>query len=776
MYGKRARQGIAPESFIPLSTAPAHPQSHNAMRYGTQHNPLEIDFSPGPQARHPPKAKYAPRARPNLPRDLRHAGLYVQRATPSLSKIKYYAVANGRVPGIYTDWPSTQKQVSGYPSARHKKFDTENEAWAFINANRHFVERAFQQKLDEASSQDECMSRQTPSSSPPPPYSSAPTPSWETSLQPAEDGPPSSPPEWISVQQNTAGSARFQDMPEDDYVPEPEPILTAEQRRVVDLIVDGQKNVFYTGSAGCGKSTILKAFVQKLKAQGKKVKIVAPTNLAALNVGGQTTWAYAGWTPDSMKKPLEQLKRSASGKQVWARFDQTDVLVIDEISMVENLQFERLNEIMKASLGNKNRGGGPFGGVQIVVTGDFCQLSPVKPFLYCIGCGWELIHEENDGELQHRCENRKCRYDVWPDADKWAFRSKAWAECNFEHVNLTEIHRQTDRKFIAILQKIRRDGMIVENHANLLLHHPSETKDAIKIFALRREVDRVNNENIAKLPSVARKYQCKDTFDWKEHHRDDLSLQKYTKQEYNGHTLWYLKEHRYEAYSQLKQGMRVVLQSNLNPEAGLVNGSQGVVVGFEDFDPNRLPRKAKRTESEDGGLKGEHAKYMESEIKAFAHVNNYQPWPIVQFDNGQRETIFADCSYSELGNEEKKKSDSQVQKECSLLSRTQIPLMAGYAITVHKSQGMTLDRVIVDLSDAFEASQIYVALSRARSLNGLKVVGIPRRNLGGANQQVKEFFNTYLDHTSPYSASLPTLVSQESHVQEARGVTALEQS
>lgn len=374
MYGKRARQGIAPESFIPLSTAPAHPQSHNAMRYGTQHNPLEIDFSPGPQARHPPKAKYAPRARPNLPRDLRHAGLYVQRATPSLSKIKYYAVANGRVPGIYTDWPSTQKQVSGYPSARHKKFDTENEAWAFINANRHFVERAFQQKLDEASSQDECMSRQTPSSSPPPPYSSAPTPSWETSLQPAEDGPPSSPPEWISVQQNTAGSARFQDMPEDDYVPEPEPILTAEQRRVVDLIVDGQKNVFYTGSAGCGKSTILKAFVQKLKAQGKKVKIVAPTNLAALNVGGQTTWAYAGWTPDSMKKPLEQLKRSASGKQVWARFDQTDVLVIDEISMVENLQFERLNEIMKASLGNKNRGGGPFGGVQIVVTGDVSRL------------------------------------------------------------------------------------------------------------------------------------------------------------------------------------------------------------------------------------------------------------------------------------------------------------------------------------------------------------------------------------------------------------------
>jgi ATP-dependent DNA helicase PIF1 len=103
------------------------------------------------------------------------------------------------------------------------------------------------------------------------------------------------------------------------------------------------------------------------------------------------------------------------------------VLVIDEISMIENLQFERLNEVMKASRAGKATG--PFGGVQIIVTGDFCQLSPVKPFQHCMGCGWELIKEVRNSIVQHTCENKKCRYDFWPATDKWAFRSKAWQVC-----------------------------------------------------------------------------------------------------------------------------------------------------------------------------------------------------------------------------------------------------------------------------------------------------------------------------------------------------------
>jgi len=152
--------------------------------------------------------------------------------------------------------------------------------------------------------------------------------------------------------------------------------------------------------------------------------------------------------------------------------------------------------------------------------------------------------------------------------------------------------------------------------------------------------------------------------------------------------------------------MRVVLQANLDASGGLVNGSQGVITDFEPFDDKRLPRKLENNRNDAAmamstapSTRGAHAKYFEEQIKIYGKHNTRKPWPIVRFDNGVTKTIFADCTASELGNEE----------PYSLLSRTQIPLMAGYAITVHKSQGMTLDRVIVDLSRAFEPSQIYVA-------------------------------------------------------------------
>ncbi|ORY59152.1 uncharacterized protein BCR38DRAFT_65415 [Pseudomassariella vexata] len=110
-----------------------------------------------------------------------------------------------------------------------------------------------------------------------------------------------------------------------------DPPLCPEQAELVDLIVSG-RNVFYTGSAGCGKSTVLKVFTKRLREMGKNVRILAPTGRAALNVGGATTWTYAGWTPDAHKRPLEKLKEEAHGKYVWKRFTGTDVLVIDEIS------------------------------------------------------------------------------------------------------------------------------------------------------------------------------------------------------------------------------------------------------------------------------------------------------------------------------------------------------------------------------------------------------------------------------------------------------------
>ena len=169
-----------------------------------------------------------------------------------------------------------------------------------------------------------------------------------------------------------------------------------------------------------------------------------------------------------------------------------------------------------------------------------------------------------------------------------------------------------------------------------------------------------------------------------------------------------------------------------------------MIIEFQEFDEKALPRAPKK--GEDGELRGDHGAYRQEQIKAFASANGRQPWPVVRFTNGTTRTIFADCTVNVLGNDE---------PYCKL-SRTQIPLTAGYAITVHKSQGMTLDRVIVDLARAFEQSQIYVAckshhnelpgatliistVSRARSLKGLTVTALPNKDLGGANAQVKEF-------------------------------------
>jgi ATP-dependent DNA helicase PIF1 len=152
-----------------------------------------------------------------------------------------------------------------------------------------------------------------------------------------------------------------------------EPQLCKEQQDLV-LTIMSKRNVFYTGSAGCGKSTVLKAFVKELKEMGKNVVIVAPTGKAALEINGSTYFTFAGWTPDHFKKPIEKLRAGAHQKFVNKRMNAVDVLIIDEISMMENHAFERLNEVMKEA----RRSDEAFGGVQLVVTGDFCQLPPVK--------------------------------------------------------------------------------------------------------------------------------------------------------------------------------------------------------------------------------------------------------------------------------------------------------------------------------------------------------------------------------------------------------------
>lgn len=290
------------------------------------------------------------------------------------------------------------------------------------------------------------------------------------------------------------------------------------------------------------------------------------------------------------------------------------------------------------------------------------------------------------------------------DDDKWAFRSKVWEDCKFQHINLSKIHRQKDEVFIKILQKLRVGTVLTNEDRQLLLNHPCDVTNAVKLFPRRLEVKRINDTEFDRLNTQKHGYTCLDYFAWNEVHGN---LQSKGIRNRFDDSLEALREHRLENIVEYKVGMLVVLLVNLDITAGLVNGSQGRIIGFEQYDPAKLPkatvfessskavasqRKPARSSSgrfgssqrrgrDDsmepepivmGELRGEHALLRESQIRHFLErpCNSAKQWPIVEFDNGIKRTIFADCQVNELGDE----------KPYTLLARTQIPLIAAWAM------------------------------------------------------------------------------------------------
>lgn len=521
-------------------------------------------------------------------------------------------------------------------------------------------------------------------------------------------------------------------------------------------------NVFYTGSAGCGKSTVLHEIRRHFRAVGQIVTVLAPTGLAALNVNGQTTWSYAGWQPGAHKRKLKELEEDA---RIFThqrnRLILTDVLIIDEISMVENHHLERLNCIMKSARQSSEA----FGGAQVIITGDFCQLPPVKPFEHCMICGKDMHESHGDSGKLYSCD--KCHL-THPEQDQWAFRSKAWEECNFKHIHLKEIHRQTEGTFVSILQKIRAGHRLEPNEIQVLLGVDRKplSGNATKLFAVREQAREENDARFNMLRTECHGYWCLDQFTLRDHHP---GLAPKGNPEPDGpkgqHPLIALRDHRFQSFVRLKQGMLVILLSNFYREEGLCNGSQGVIAGFEAYDPAQLPKYKVYDDKKD--KKGE----PERKSNPWAAMQNEQcrrfmegpgakdkVWPVVKFHNGVTRTIFADCSITELGH----------PAPFSTLSRTQIPLVAGWAMTIHKSQSLTMDRVIVDITRVWEEGQVYVALSRASSLQGLTIVGSMEnlQSAVGGNFEVQQFLREKFGAASGFSAAAAESLTSESEVEE----------
>ncbi|XP_064626458.1 ATP-dependent DNA helicase PIF1-like [Lineus longissimus] len=393
--------------------------------------------------------------------------------------------------------------------------------------------------------------------------------------------------------------------------------LTKEQIKVLERVKSGQ-NIFFTGSAGTGKSFLLKRIIGALPPQHSFA--TASTGVAACHIGGTTLHAFAGI--GSGKATLAQCVELASRPAVVQQWKKCRHLIIDEISMVDGDFFDKLEAIARI-VRKKDE---PFGGIQLILCGDFLQLPPVIK----------------------GSEKRK-----------FCFQSRAWRKCISINMELTDVKRQSDKSFISILQNIRV-GRCTETISKILLATSRHTidRDGIKATRLcthKEDVNHINQINIDKLTTPSRKFNSSDSDAEYLKVIDNLSP--------------------VNACLELKEGAQVMLAKNLDVQKGLVNGARGVVVGFE---------------MGDYGL------------------------PIVKFLCGAKETI---------------KPERWTFKISGgiYLTRRQLPLKLAWAISIHKSQGMSLDCVEMSLSRVFESGQAYVALSRARSLEGLRVLDFDRK-------------------------------------------------
>lgn len=634
---------------------------------------------------------------------------------------KYYGVRKGRTIGIFLDWPTTEKQVTGFSGAIFKSFKSADAVENYMN-----IPPAGCSHTGLESPQTHLHDHQTT----------------ETVLSSTLDAHNNCVGCKVPLQDNSQGSFCNQCalMNSRNEVPvdlKEASELSLEQSEILRLVMQGH-NIFFTGAAGTGKSTVLKAIICHLRAQMKKVQTIAPTGIAALPLGGTTIHAYAGWNIRTGKTlPLIEMEANARNKRTWKRLAQcTDVLIIDEISMVENFTFVRLDRVMRSARNSEK----PFGGAQVIVTGDFYQLPPVRPFETCLVCGNKLRgwHE--------RLQIYTCtEHGEWRDNEKWAFQSGTWSECKFVHRELKQVHRQVDKAFIVLLGKIRNgEELTDEERKNLLKRDINlDTQKVVRIYPHRSKVDLINSDELDKLNTLRQSYLCSDGFRWLRKQHPELEGRFDRMEDDDAHSpllAFHEERHRFSDELVLKEGMPVLLLINLNFNLGLINGSRGQIVGFERSDEKDLPRVGRNDADnyEKEIASSFKADYEERQVRSFASRERIklQGWPIVRFENGFQRTIYPHCSVTELGS----------GPPFSVMSRTQIPLAAAWAITVHKSQGMTIGCAVIDMDRAWEHGQSYVAMSRAKSLEGLVVHGLASGKVTGADGTVKSFMARFRSH------------------------------
>lgn len=418
--------------------------------------------------------------------------------------------------------------------------------------------------------------------------------------------------------------------------------LSPEQREVIYAIEDGH-NVFVTGRAGTGKSYLLKYL--KNEYINKGLHITASTGIAAVQVGGRTLHSWAGLGLGNM--PVHQMLRnlfSAKGSRLRRKIKNAKMLAIDEVSMISSKTLDTLNELLKGVKENDK----PFGGIQLILFGDFLQLPPVFK-----------------------------NFDVDDMEETFCFLSDSWGEANIRHFLLKKVFRQDEEEFIGLLNNIRY-GTLTHGDVDILRqrYEARDNEGSIrptKIVTHNAQVDRINRDRLKEIPSRERVFKAE--FDGSEAKCEFLRKNSIAPEELT-----------------LKIGAQVMMLKNTYQKDGVINGSLGIIRDFS-------------------AKKG---------------------YPVVEFSNGEVITVGREVWAIESYDEK----TGMIKEEASM---SQIPLNLSWAITVHKSQGMTLDKVECDLAKAFADGQIYVALSRARTLDGLFIKSFDADKVS-ANPQIVEFY------------------------------------
>lgn len=411
------------------------------------------------------------------------------------------------------------------------------------------------------------------------------------------------------------------------------------QGRALEILKTGA-NVFLTGEPGSGKTHTVNAYVAWLRARGIEPSVTASTGIAATHIGGMTihAWSGIGIKEDLTERDLDQI---AQTERVVRRVGKARVLIIDEVSMLA----ARTLSMVDAACRAVRRNPAPFGGLQVVLVGDFFQLPPV------VKRNFSPDRQYEEPVVSMTLEGLEAV--AAPEAPGlFAYRSRAWAPANPIVCYLHEQHRQEDADFLEVLTAVRSrccGPELVARIAARTIAYADAPPGVPRLFPRNMDVDRINDDELRKISGEERMYEMEATGP------EPLTV---------ALRRGCLSPDRLA----LKRSASVMFTKN-EPTGAYANGTLGEVVGFSGANFPLVRTKAGRT------LEVEPA-----------------DWKVEE--NGKVRA-----------------------------SITQLPLRLAWAITVHKSQGMSLDAAVVDLSGAFEHGQGYVALSRVRTLAGLHLLG-----------------------------------------------------